>query len=1145
MGIETENLKKIDFMDFGILSPEMIKKMAVVNIDNYQLYNEDGFVIPKGLADSRMGVITPGARCETCHGMMDQCYGHFGYIELSRPAINPLFARKIHQILSHTCQSCGALLLSDKEKQEIDNLKKGLEIQGKSLNEILPAIEDYLKTREKPKVCPFCNTNQDKVMLELPWDYFFNDHDHNINAIQVRTWLEKVKTEDLIYLGFNPINRPEWMIFTRLPVAPLTVRPTITLETGVKAEDDLTHKYADIIRINNYLSSSLEKGAPEVVIEDMWSLLQYHVGTLVDNELSRVVVARHASSNVPLNTLMQRLTSKEGMFRNNLLGKRTDYAARTVISVDPYLKLDEIGIPKAVAKNMGILDIVTSQNIEKMRGYVLNSGNYPGALNVILPTGSKRRITAENKEELANSLAPGWIVFRHAIDGDILIFNRQPTLHKYSVMAFKAKVLPGIRSFRFNVALTSPYNADFDGDEMNMWFLQDIEARAEARSLMDVKYNLISARDSSLLIKPKHGHISSLYLMSQDKSQISFSQAQQILSNCSFDVLANLKIKNSYQPLELLAAIFPKDYTYEGKDVVIKDGIISGTLKSKSVNSLITNFYVKRTPEETVKLIENICNLSLNYLIQYRGFSIGLSDYIVDKNIDSTIDSLIKTRLSEVEKKSAHLQEWELVSALDAIRNDVYTFLLKNANIDNSAYVMADSGARGGYPNFGQMVGMCGQQIIADGRPKIGYDGRAISHVKRDSTAPEARGFIKSNFKKGLTPREFVFASYGSRESFITAYTTTPETGYGERKLVYALQDLYMDENNIIKDGDSNLITFEYTKNVPIENTKYQNFDYPPIGAPVGMIIAQALSEKMSQSALSAFHFAGSSGSLIGTMASDDLLAFLEMRAKPPKELMRIYPKQPSDLINLANQLVQRSVQDYVNDIKLDIDNGALLLTLSDEADVEFIVKQIGTSKIYDLSENGNVLRLSLKKPGFKELIFLRDRILRKVVLGVSGILEAHVLEDKGCIETRGSNITGVLKNELVDQTRVFSNNILEMTKVFGLEAGRATFLEDINLIFKAQGIDVREEFLDLLADRLFFYGKPLGIMRFGVLAQKNALLTKIAFESPKQNIINAAVYGGNTNFKHNVMENVIVGQIVPVGTGLWNIKAKPPKEKK
>jgi len=1140
--IENINLKKIESMSFGLLSPEMIKKIAVVNINNYQLYNEDGFVIPNGLADSRMGVITPGVRCETCHGMMNQCYGHFGHIELSRPIINPLFARKIHHILSYTCQSCGALLFSDKKKQELNALKNRLEIQGKSLNNILHMIDDYLKLVEKPKTCPFCNTNQDKIILELPWDYFFNDHEHNINPIQIRTWLEKVKTEDLVYLGFNPLNRPEWMIFTHFLVAPLTVRPTITLETGVKAEDDLTHKYADILRINNYLSASLEKGAPEVVIEDMWSLLQYHIGTLIDNELSRVAVARHPSSNIPLNTLIQRLTSKDGMFRNNLLGKRTDYAARSVISADPYLKLDEVGVPETIARNMGISDVVTSRNIEEMKSYILNSGTYPSALNVVLPTGSKRRITAENKEELASSLAPGWIIFRNAKDGDILIFNRQPSLHKYSVMAFKAKVLPGIRAFRFNPVLTSPFNADFDGDEMNMWFLQDIEARAEAEALMKVKYNLISARDGSLLIKPKHGHISSLYLMSHDKSLISFSQAQQILSNCSFDVISNLKSKDSYLPLEILSAIFPKDYEYKGKDVIIKDGIISGILTNKTVGVLIKDFYIKRTPEEAAKLIENICNISLSYLIQYRGFTVGLSDYVVNKKVENTIDSFIETKYAEAEKKIRSMKEQEIIYELDNIRNNVYDILLKNANINSSAHIMAISGARGGYPNFGKMVGMCGQQIITNGRPEIGYDGRAISHIKRDNTSPEARGFIKSNFKKGLTPREFVFASYSSRESFITAYTIIPETGYGERKLVYALQDLYMDDKNIIRDGDSNVVTFEYTKNKFVENLKYQNFDCPPVGAPVGIIIAHALSEKISQSALSAFHFAGSSGSLIGTMASNDLLAFLEMRANPPKELMQIYPKQPTDLINLADQLVQRKIQDYVSDVKLDVENGILLLTCSDKADVEFIVKQLEHSKTYDLTENGNELRFSIKKIGFKEIMFLKNRILRKIVRGVPRILEAHVLENKGCIETRGSNILGVLKNELVDPTRVFSNNIIEMTKIFGLEAGRATFLENINIIFTAQGIDVREEFLDLLADRLFFYGKPLGIMRFGVLAQKDALLTKIAFESPKQNIINSAIYGSDTNFKHNIMENVIVGQIVTIGTGLWNIKAKLPK---
>ena len=495
-------IKKIDRINFGLMSPEQIREMSVVKIERPDTYDEDGYPIESGLMDSRLGVIDPSLKCRTCGEKGGECQGHFGMIELARPVIHVGFGDDIHKILRSTCSECGRVLLDEEEIEEYTEKMEDLHKAGESVEELVKEVYKICKDRKTKEVCPHCGAEQEDIKIVKPIDIIevrrqydeFGElivdengnpvtEDYDLTASEVREKLQRIPDEDAYVLGVNPeVARPEWMVLTVLPVPPVTVRPSITLDTGERSEDDLTHKLVDILRINQRLIENMDAGAPQLIVEDLWKLLQYHVTTYFDNEASAVPPARHRSGR-PLKTLAQRLKGKEGRFRSNLSGKRVNFSARTVISPDPNISINEVGVPEMIAKEVTVPTYVNEWNIDDLKEAVSKGPNvHPGAnyvKKIINGKEMKVRVLDANKEVVAENLDYGDIVMRHLKDGDIVLFNRQPSLHRMSMMAHEVRVLP-YKTFRLNLCVCPPYYADFDGDEMNMHVFQTDESRAEA-----------------------------------------------------------------------------------------------------------------------------------------------------------------------------------------------------------------------------------------------------------------------------------------------------------------------------------------------------------------------------------------------------------------------------------------------------------------------------------------------------------------------------------------------------------------------------------------------------------------------------------------------------------------------------------------
>ena len=462
--------KIVDKIKFGLLSPDEIRKMSAARIITADTYDEDGLPIPSGLMDQRLGTIEPGQRCQTCGNLVSNCMGHFGHIELARPVIHVGYAKKVLKVLRSICPECSKLLLSEEEKERFR--KKQLAHRKRYFEGDIDFSKIIFKKARKTKTCPYCSAKKKKVIIEKPTTFYEEEEtkgSRRITPIEILERLKKMSDGDLRILGISPETaRLEWVIFTVLPIPPVCARPSITLDSGIRSEDDLTHKLVDVIRINQRLRENIDAGAPHLIVEDLWELLQYHITTYFDNQVSGIPPARHRSGRA-LRTLTQRLKGKEGRFRSNLSGKRVDFSARSVISPNPYISINDVGVPEKVARILTIPTNVNDWNIEEMKQLVLNGPNkHPGANYII--RSDRRRIDlryVKDREMIADMLAPGFTVERHLNDGDLVLFNRQPSLHRMSIMAHEVKIMKG-KTFRLNLTVCPPYNADFDGDRKSV-----------------------------------------------------------------------------------------------------------------------------------------------------------------------------------------------------------------------------------------------------------------------------------------------------------------------------------------------------------------------------------------------------------------------------------------------------------------------------------------------------------------------------------------------------------------------------------------------------------------------------------------------------------------------------------------------------
>jgi DNA-directed RNA polymerase subunit A' len=856
--------KRISSIRFALLSPDEIRKMSAVKIITADTYDDDGFPIDMGLMDLHLGVIEPGLRCKTCGRKVDECPGHFGHIDLAMNVIHVGYVKEIKKLLEATCRKCGRLLLTKEQSDEFRKSMDRVEEFGGDVADMGLVTKETVREAASTAVCPHCGATRSKVTLDKPTS--FREEGHKLTPKEVRERLERITDADLIPLGLDPrVCRPEWMVLTALPVPPVTVRPSITLESGDRSEDDLTHKLVDVLRINQRLRENRDAGAPQLIVEDLWELLQYHVTTYFDNQTSGLPPARHRSGR-PLKTLVQRLKGKEGRFRSNLSGKRVNFSARTVISPDPLLSINEVGVPVEAARELTMPLTVNPYNIDALKEMVgrgpapvpvIGEGKsryLPGVNYVIRPDGRRIKVTDKNASQVAEMLELNFVVERHLTDGDIVLFNRQPSLHRMSMMGHEVRVMPN-RTFRLSLSVCPPYNADFDGDEMNMHALQSEEARAEAKVLMRVQEHILSPRFGGPVIGAIHDHITGSFLLTYMNSMFTKEETMIILSSVKKHrelpkpMIKGEDGKELWSGKQLFSLIMPETLNMAFKSSIctncepciyekcqydayvrIKDGNFEvGTIDEKAIGAFkgkIIDKLARDYGSDTVRdFIDNATRMSIAS-IMLRGFTTGLADEDIPVDAKKRISDSLEAAVKRVEElvtmyKNGELEqmpgrsleetlEVEVMKVLGRARDEAGNIAGQYLGMENSAVIMAKCGARGSMLNLSQMAGCIGQQAVRGERLSRGYWNRTLPHFKQGDLGAQAKGFVKHSYKDGLTTTEFFFHSMGGREGLVDTAVRTSRSGYMQRRLINALEDIKVTEDRTVRNTADSLVQLFY-----------------------------------------------------------------------------------------------------------------------------------------------------------------------------------------------------------------------------------------------------------------------------------------------------------------------------------------------
>jgi DNA-directed RNA polymerase II subunit RPB1 len=638
---------------------------------------------------------------------------------------------------------------------------------------------------------------------------------------------QRITNEDCRRLGFDPqFARPEWMICNALAVPPLTVRPSVVMDDHQRMEDDLTHQLISIIRSNDRLRDKIDKNDSADMIDKLTSLLQYNVATYVDNDIKGMPPTQQRSGR-PLRTLKSRFGAKTGRVRGNLMGKRVDFSARSVITPDANIDLDELGVPEEIATNLTFPEIVSPYNRERLLEYVRNGPEkHPGAKSVFIKK-DKQTFSLLYMNPDTIDLKEGDVVHRHIIDGDIVLFNRQPSLHKASMEAHRVKVLP-YSTFRLNVSATRPYNADFDGDEMNMHVPQSIPAATELRVLASVLRNIISPRTSTPIIQLFQDTMTGAYRISQPGVEV----PEHIAMNMLARINRPFKRKNrNWTGSEIISMAMPL-INYNARGIKLELGqLTQGVLKKSATGNLVHLTYNDFGPQRAGQLINDIQSIVTQFNL-YTGFSVGTSDLIADFKTNA----FVKDKIAEGRRKVSEILtnvhggkyvnnmgmsdgeklEDDISSAMKDVVNKINTEVIdslkKTAGADglNRIVQMVDSGSKGSEANITQMVATLGQQLIEGKRVQYTLQDRTLPHFTRYDDGVESRGFVEHSFVDGLMPAEFFFHAQAGREGLIDTAVKTSDTGYIQRRLMKTMEDQHIEYGGTVRNVNGNIVQFHY-----------------------------------------------------------------------------------------------------------------------------------------------------------------------------------------------------------------------------------------------------------------------------------------------------------------------------------------------
>ena len=683
----------------------------------------------------------------------------------------------------------------------------------------------------------------------------------DLNPLRVLSLFKLIPNEDCELLGMIPAEgRPEMFIWQYIPAPPVCIRPSVKQDLA-STEDDITSKLSDIVHVNSLIREGLQSGQPVQTIMEQWDFLQIQIAIYINSDVPGIQTPTYGKA---IRGFCQRLKGKQGRFRGNLSGKRVDFSGRTVISPDPNLAIDEVAVPQLVAKDLTYPEQVSRYNIDKLRTRVRNGANkWPGANYVTKKEqGIKQFLRYGSLSQHAENLQIGDVVERHLEDGDIVLFNRQPSLHKLSILSHYVKVRPS-RTFRLNECVCNPYNADFDGDEMNLHVPQTEEAKAEANELMGVKHNLATPKNGEPIISAIQDFITAAYLLS---SKDNFFDRKTFTNLCMSMAGATMQLDlpppavlkpvalwtgkqvfnimmrpNKASPvlvnLDAMGREYrvvpgqPRDLDKNDSWLCIRNSeVMCGVMDKSTIGSGKKDsvFYVILRdfgPGAAVEAMSRLAKLAARWLTN-QGFSIGINDVYPGPKLTSSKAKLIETAYAECDALIARFKdgklerhqgmddeatlETDISQILTKVRKQAGDLCLAELSRWNSPLIMAACGSKGSDINVSQMVAVVGQQIIGGERVADGFQDRSLPHFPKNARQPPSKGFVRNSFFTGLSPSEFLFHAISGREGLVDTAVKTAETGYMSRRLMKSLEDLSTQYDSTVRNSASHVVQFQY-----------------------------------------------------------------------------------------------------------------------------------------------------------------------------------------------------------------------------------------------------------------------------------------------------------------------------------------------
>jgi DNA-directed RNA polymerase subunit A' len=871
-------------INFKILNKETLDKLAVVDVSSKISRTDDRYVdcqtgnLPgmysgttctkavemsppenSVVSYTEMGVMEDNVLCPKCNKTNVDCPGHLGQISLNRHFIHPMFMEFAIRVLASVCNSCSKLLVSESyiKQMGINNLS------GKNRLKKIWENTKHAPRCENSKTHN-CVPNPEYIMTGIKdtykVKYIISKKDSpNIKEIdEIEKIFDNISNEDAVLLGFQNGAHPRDMIMKSFAVIPPCARP-FTIRDGQRKEDHLTTCYDEIVRDNfKYARTSAEakmKGfqgkKDEEGIEANCKRkyerdLHFHISHFIDNHDKKYC----RSPTEQIIGIKQRITKKEGLIRGNIMGKRVNFCGRSVLGPDSTLKIGEIAIPESMAKVLSVPEIVHEKNIDFIRDLWEKrkiNNIYPGYGEVKirrLPVTEKTYNTMFRGQKLIPNI--GDKVDRQLMDGDVVLANRQPTLYKYSMVGNVVKITDR-KTLGIHMCETKMRNADFDGDDINIHVVQDIDARVEAYEFANTKACIPSALNNASMIGMLFNALSSAYLMTQKDMMLNDSEIKEghsKLSNKEYlNSLPKRLKKHNVNPNSgraLFSALLPPDFQYEhgnpssGDDsteyVLIKDGVlVKGRIAKptierggKTIQISIWKWYGQDT---AVKFITD-CVFLTDWFIEIHGLSIGYEDIcpppeerkniLIEiqnqvRNAQIKIDALNPEKPTDTILEKEH-RERTINGYLNMAKGVGQIISTKILKADNPLNIMSNSGAKGNVMNTSNITGLLGQNMVSGARPAKRYSQgtRCIPYFDYNSEDIRSRGFCENNFLSGLTPADSYFLSEATRVTVANSAITTADTGHMHHRLVKVMEDVKVEYDGSVRNARGTIYQFAY-----------------------------------------------------------------------------------------------------------------------------------------------------------------------------------------------------------------------------------------------------------------------------------------------------------------------------------------------